>query len=39
MAPKNNCKSVHDIMVEEPTHDLYVPFKTIREEGQKDSKK
>jgi len=32
MAPKKSCKLVQKTMVEEPTQDLDVPFKTIKEE-------
>jgi hypothetical protein len=32
MALKRTHKPIHETMVEEPTHDLDVPFKTIREE-------
>jgi hypothetical protein len=39
MAPKRIRKPIHDTIVEEPTHDLNVPSKTIREEEQKDYEK
>ncbi len=36
MAPKKTYKPVQETMVEEPTHDLNVPFEAIREEEQED---
>ncbi len=36
MAPKKTRKLVQETMVEEPTQDLDVPPKAIREEEQKD---
>jgi hypothetical protein len=37
MAPKKTCKLVQKTVVEEPTQDLDVPPKAIREEEQKGS--
>jgi len=37
MAPKKTRKLAQETMVEEPTQDLDVPPKSIREEEQKDS--
>jgi hypothetical protein len=37
MAPKKNRKPIQKTMVEEPTQDLEVPSKAIRDEEQKDS--
>ncbi len=39
MAPKKTRKPVHETMVENPTQDLDVPFKAIKEEEQEDSEK
>jgi hypothetical protein len=39
MASKKNHKPIHETIMEELNKDLYVPFETIREEKQKDSKK
>ncbi len=36
MAPKKTHKPIQETMVEEPTQDLYVPSKVIREQGQED---
>jgi tRNA G26 N,N-dimethylase Trm1 len=36
MAPKKTCKLVQETMVEEPTQDLDVPSKAIKEEEQED---
>jgi hypothetical protein len=38
MTPKKTYKPIYETMVEKPTHDLNVPFETIREEKQKDFK-
>jgi hypothetical protein len=39
MAPKRTHKLVRETMVEEPTQDLNVPSKAIREEEQEDFEK
>jgi hypothetical protein len=37
MALKRTRKPIHEMMVEEPTQDLNVPFEVIRKEEQEDS--